>query len=207
MLTRIGITGGIGSGKSLVSEMLRKKGVKVLSADEIANDLTEHNTSIRRKIIETFGNASYNSSTNTLERSYIARIVFSDKRKLELLNSIVHPAVFQTVEQQCNKAEHNASTPYIGIEAALVFESGLNKRLDYILGVVSDDALRIERVKNRDGFTEMEIKQRMASQLPTELLIEKSDFVLYNNETTDVLFSNIEFFHSLFLTLPPKRKQ
>ncbi|MDE3059139.1 MAG: dephospho-CoA kinase [Bacteroidota bacterium] len=207
MMTRIGITGGIGGGKSSVSEILRNKGVTVFSADEIANTFTEHDETIRRKIIQTFGAEAYNSTTRAFERSYIARIVFSDKKKLDALNAIVHPAVLRGIEQQCKEIERRASTPYVGIEAALVFESGLNKKLDYVLGIVADDAIRIERVMKRNGFPEDETRRRIATQLPTEQLIEKSDFILYNNETKDILRSNVEFFHSLFLTLPSKRKQ
>jgi dephospho-CoA kinase len=206
MLMRMGITGGIGSGKSLVAEILKSKGVEIFSADEIANDLTENNEEVREKIIQAFGKGSYHGTTKTLDRSYIARIVFSNQKKLRTLNSIVHPAVIQAIEQKCREVERNASVPYIGIEAALVFESGLDKILDYTLGVVSDDEVRIERVKKRNDLTEQEIQRRINSQLPTDQLIEKADFILYNNETKDALHSNVEFFHSLFLTLTPQRK-
>ncbi len=207
MLMRLGITGGIGSGKSFVAEILKNKGVKVFSADEIANDLTENDKAIRRKIIEAFGAASYNSTTNALDRSYIAHIVFSNQKKLHELNSIVHPAVIRSIEQQCKRVEHDAAVPYIGIEAALVFESGLYKNLDYVLGIVADDEVRTGRVMKRDGLTDKEIMRRMNSQLPVEQIVEKADFILYNNETEDVLRSKVEFFHSLFLTLPSQRKQ
>ncbi len=186
--------------------MLRSSGAVVFSADEIASDLTENDENIKRKIVKVFGAQSYHSSTNLLERSYISDIVFSDPQKLHALNSIVHPAVIQAIEQQCAQAD-NPAAPYVGIEAAIMFESGLYKKLDYVLGVVSDDEKRIDRVKKRDGFTEKEIMRRMNSQLPADQLVEKSDFIVYNNETKDALSANVAFFHSLFLTLPPKRKQ
>ncbi len=206
MLTRIGITGGIGSGKSVVCEKFSALGITTISADAIARHLTDSEPSIRKKIIAQFGSDTY-TATGILNRQYIAGLVFEDRKKLNALNSIVHPAVITAIETAMSSLNEAKSTGYVIVEAALLFESRLNKKVDYILTVVADEALRIERIKKRDTMTDEQIHLRMASQYPIDKAVEASDFVLYNNDSPEALQPKIKFLHTVFSTLKPRLKQ
>src|SRR3989304_2199237 len=146
MLTRIGVTGGIGSGKSEVCGRFAALGITTLSADRIAHQLTDSDPIIRKKIVARFGDRAYDAKTGVMNRQYIADIVFREKEKLAVLNSIVHPAVFKSIDEAIPPLDAKARPGYLIIEAALMFESRLNEKVDYVLTVVADEAHRIERV-------------------------------------------------------------
>jgi dephospho-CoA kinase len=206
MLTRIGVTGGIGSGKSEICEKFSALGITTISADAIARQLTDEEPSIRKKIIARFGPDAY-ATSGLLDRQYIAGIVFDDSKKLNALNSIVHPAVITAIDTAITSLDEAKEKCYVIVEAAILFESRLNKKVDYILTVVADEALRIERVRKRDNMSDEQIRQRMASQFPVDKAVEASDFVVYNNDTPDALRAKITFLHALFLTLKPRQKK
>lgn len=206
MLTRIGITGGIGSGKSEVCGKFSALGITTISADAIARLLTDSEPSIRKKIIARFGPDAYTTS-GLLNRQYIAGIVFENHERLNALNSIVHPSVITAIEAAITSLDEAKETGYLIVEAALLFESRLNKKVDYILTVVADEALRIERVKARDNMSDEQIRQRMANQFPVDKAVEASDFVVYNNDSPDALHAKIKFLHTVFSTLKPRLKR
>ena len=206
MLTRIGVTGGIGSGKSEVCKRISSFQVPVLSADLIARRLTDSDPGIREKILSRFGREAYNPASGLLNREYIASVAFGKREILLALNSIVHPVVLKAVEAEIQVIAKKRETGYIAVEAALMFESGLNKTLDYVLTVAADEALRIYRTRKRSNLTEEQIRLRMENQFSVEEAIEASDFVIENNDTVDQLYKKVIFFHSIFLTLKPRTK-
>ena len=201
MLTRIGVTGGMGSGKSEVCKRVSSFGVPVLFADLIANRLTESDPVIRKKIISLFGSESYSAADGMLRREYIARLAFGNRDNLLALNSIVHPAVLKAIDHEVRTIEKKLERGYIVVEAPVMFESGLNKKLDYVLAVVAEDALRIDRTRRRSNLTEEQIRLRMQNQFPVDETIAASDFALYNNGSIDELYKKVDFFHSIFSTL------
>lgn len=172
----IGLTGGIGSGKTTVAKVFEVLGIPVYYADEQAKRIMNEDELVREKIKTLFGEESYEKGK--LNRSYIASIVFKDAEKLRLLNSVVHPATIADGEQWMKMQ----TTPYAIKEAALIFESGSNKQLDYVIGVSSPGQLRMARVMARDSITDAEVKRRMQNQMPEEEKINLCDFVIVNDE-------------------------
>src|SRR6185295_8387685 len=141
-MLKVGLTGGIGSGKTLVANIFRQLGMPVYAADNEGRLLTESNMAIKEKIRNIFGNDFFNSD-NSLNRTALAKIVFGDKRKLEVLNAIIHPVVKEHFE---NWLEQNRNAKYIIKEAAILFESGSNTGLDKIISVTAPEETRISRV-------------------------------------------------------------
>ena len=175
-MLRVGLTGGIGSGKTTVAKIFEVLGIPVYYADEETKRLMNTDPVIRRNIVKEFGDRAYND--HGLDRSYLASVVFNDKEKLALLNSLTHPA---TIEH-ANKWMQQQHSPYIIKEAALIFESGSNKHLDYVIGVSAPEEIRIRRVMERDGVSEEQVRSRMARQMNEEEKIALCDFVVVNDE-------------------------
>jgi dephospho-CoA kinase len=176
------LTGGIGSGKSTVLALFNELGVPTFAADDSAKMAMEKDASIRTKITELFGEASY--IKGKLNRPFIAAQVFGNQEKLQQLNDLVHPAAraAYTGWQQAQDA------PYTIYEFPLVFELGEQDRFDGVILVVSKEASRIQRVKIRDGITEEAIRKRMMHQWTDEQKQPLADMLIYNNtieETTD----------------------
>jgi dephospho-CoA kinase len=177
-MLRVGITGGIGSGKSTVCRLFEKFGVPVYYADDRAKWLMNHKEDLKEKLKENFGAATYNKE-GLLDRAYLAGIVFKDNSKLEILNSIVHPAVFEDGEQwQAAQAELGAA--YSLKEAALLYETGSYKHLDRIIVVTVPEETRIKRVMERDNVTEEEVRARINKQMPQEEKEKKADHIITN---------------------------
>lgn len=176
-MLKIGLTGGIGSGKTTVAKVLEVLDIPVYYADEAAKELMHTNELLKQQLILHFGNNSY-FEDGQLNRKHISSIVFNDKEKLELLNSLVHPATIADAKEWFSKQQ----SPYVVKEAALLFESGTAEGLDYIIGVTAPAAFRIKRVMDRDRVTAEEVKRRMANQLDETLKMKLCDFVIHNNE-------------------------
>jgi len=175
-MLKIGLTGSIGSGKSTVAKIFEVLGIPVYYADDAARRLMNEDENLKQEIVKHFGNEAY--VDGKLNRSYLAKMVFNDKEKLALLNSLTHPAVIHDSEKWI-KAQ---TGPYTIREAALIFETGINKYLDYVIGVSSPETLRIQRTINRDGVTREEVIARMKNQLEEDAKIQLCDFVIYNDE-------------------------
>ena len=197
----IGITGGIGSGKSFVCSLFAKKKVPVFHADESAKEISK-SSEVRKEIVSAFGN-SILAPDNAIDRKKLASIVFSEHDKLHLLNSILHPRVF--TEFKSWKKSLPQSNRYAVAEAALMFESGMDERVDYILSVIADEEIRVKRVVERDRISDDLVISRMTNQFPTQELIERSDFVINNNGTKEEAASKVSFFHTLFSTLTQRK--
>lgn len=175
-MLRIGLTGGIGSGKTTVARIFELLGVPVYYADEAAKEIMNTDEALKKQIMEAFGEQSYTGGQ--LNRAYISAIVFNDKDKLAFLNSMVHPATIRankTWMQQQN-------TPFAIKEAALIFESGSGGDLDFIIGVYAPKALRIHRTMQRDNVSREKVMQRMSNQINEEIKMRLCDFVINNND-------------------------
>ena len=181
----IGLTGGIGSGKSIVAKVFESLGIPVFNADATAKDIMNTNTIIKSKLIEAFGNEVYSNTidkngnaTEMLNRAYLSKLVFSDPYQLEILNAIVHPITIQAAIDWA--AEQTA--PYVIKEAALFFESGSSEGVHKIIGVTAPKHLRIQRVMHRDQISRDEVIKRMDHQLEDSLKMKLCDWVIQNDE-------------------------
>jgi len=175
-MLRVGLTGGIGSGKSTVARIFEILQVPVYDADTAARRLMNESPLVREAIIKTFGEKAY--SNNTLDREFIGEVVFKDAHQLTLLNAIVHPVTLAHAKEWFD----SQSGIYAVKEAALLFEAGAQKDLDYVIGVSSPLPLRIKRIRERDGLSAGDIELRMNKQMNEEEKIRRCDFVLYNDE-------------------------
>ena len=175
-MLKIGLTGGIGSGKSTVAKIFATFDIPVYYADDAAKKLMNESIQIRAKIKERFGEAAY--IDEMLNRPYLAEMVFNDASKIEALNAIVHPATLAHAAEWMQLQ----SSPYAIKEAALIFESGSQQQLDYVIGVSAPAELRIKRVMQRDSSTREAILNRMSKQIDEEIKMKLCDFVILNDE-------------------------
>jgi len=176
MVLRVGLTGGIGSGKSTVAQIFEVLGIPVYYADIAAKRLMNEDEELRSAITNIFGKEAY--SNNILDRKYLSSIVFSDPAKLTSLNSLVHPATKKDGEAWMQQQ----TSPYAIHEAALIFEAKVSERLDRVIGVSSPIELRIKRAMERDKVDRDEVLKRMKQQLDEDLKMSKCDIVLINDE-------------------------
>lgn len=177
----IGLTGGIGSGKTTIAQWFQEKGIPVYNSDFEAKKLMNENEDLIQQLIELFGDETYKNGE--YNRSYVASKVFNDKELLNQLNAIVHPAVFKHFDEWLD----NQNSSFVVKEAAILFESGSYKDCDYIISVIADEEIRIKRVAKRDQLNEDQIRNRMKNQWTDEQRIEKSDFIIENNKDLKAL--------------------
>jgi dephospho-CoA kinase len=175
-MLRIGITGGIGSGKTTVTKIFGLLGVPVYYADDAAKRMMNEDEELMNRIVEQFGSNAYDQGR--LNRKYLASIVFNNKEKLELLNSLVHPATIIDAEKWMQRQ----TTPYAIKEAALIFESGAHANLDYVIGVSAPQELRITRAMERENISREQVIQRMRKQINEAIKMRLCDFVIRNDE-------------------------
>lgn len=171
----IGLTGGIGSGKSTVARVFETLGVPVYYADDAAKRLMNEAGPLREAIIRHFGNEAYRD--DRLDRVWLGAQVFGKPERLKLLNSLVHPATIADAAAWMRRQHY----PYAIKEAALLFESGGNEALDYVIGVSAPEAERIRRVMVRDATDEASIRKRMAGQMDESEKMRRCDFVIVND--------------------------
>lgn len=193
-MLRVGITGGIGSGKSTVCRIFEQLGVPVFHADIVARNLY-YTATLRREVIELFGPDAY--VNEELNRTFIGAQIFSSPEKRIALNALVHPRVFDAFEEWCVA---NHATAYTIKEAAIMFETGSYKHLHFVCGVVAETKMRIKRVMQRDAISLAQTEQRMKAQIDQEELISRCDFLIYNNEN-DSLIQQAQKLHQHFLKL------
>lgn len=183
-MTTLGVTGGIGSGKTTVCGFLEEKGARVFYADLEARRLMEEHEGVREDVIEAFGPQSYDG--DALNREYLAEVVFSSPENVERINAIVHPRVFESFNHAAERAAEE-DVELLVHEAALIFESGGDEHLDAVAAVVAPDDDRIARVVERDDTTEAEVRARMSHQLPQDELRRRADYVIENDGSLDDL--------------------
>lgn len=193
-MLRVGITGGIGSGKTTVSKMFEVLGIPVYYADDAAKRLMNENEELKQTLQKHFGKDTY--LDGVLNRKHLASQVFNNAGQLALLNSIVHPATIKDAEEWML---HQA-TPYAVKEAALIFESGSQEYLDKVIGVYAPAAVRINRVMQRDKVTREEVLSRMGKQMDEEIKMRLCDYVITNDEQELVIPQVVEL-HQQFLAM------
>ena len=174
MATMIGLTGGIGSGKSVVAKIFATIGIPVFNADEEAKRIMQTSPEIKAKLIEQFGADIYNA--HGLDKEKLAAIVFNDPFQLQLLNAIVHPVTIQAAKDWAAKQ----NSPYVIKEAALIFESGAADGLFKVIGVTAPLSLRTYRVMQRDGITKDQVDARMRNQISDTIKMRLCDYVIEN---------------------------
>ena len=190
-MLKVGLTGGIGSGKTTVSEVFHSLGIPFYNSDKRAKYLMENDPSLRVAIIQYFGEESYRSEV--LNRLYLSEQVFSDKSKLQKLNSIVHPVVGNDFALWCK----NQSAPFVLKEAAILIESGAYKGLDKIIVVTASENVRMERVMERDGVKASEVRDRINNQMTDSERLQYADFII-DNDGIQMLISQVkEVFNKL----------
>lgn len=170
----IGITGGIGSGKTTVAKMFERYGIPVYYADDEAKKLNDTSLIIRERLIDLFGETIYKSGK--LDRALLASKIFSDKNLLQKVNSIIHPEVAKHFE----KWVQSQNSPYVLKEAAILFESGSNKNCDKVILVTAPENIRIDRVMKRDKIEKDQVLSRMKNQWDDDKKRKLSDFVIEN---------------------------
>jgi len=195
-MLKIGITGGIGSGKTTVCKVFELLGVPVFYADDVAKSIMYTDPVLKSEILKAFGENSY-LKNGDLNRSYISSIVFNDKHELEKLNSLVHPAVFRAFD---NWVLSQKEASYVIKEAALLYESDAYKMCDQSILVISPIETRISRVKARDGISAEDIQLRMNRQLSDEQKMKFADHIL-NNDEKQLLIPKIIQLHQQFLMI------
>ncbi len=182
----IGLTGGIGSGKSTIAKAFANLGVPVFDADAAAKNIMNTSAVIKEKLLATFGPAIYSKGDNGLDqlnRALLSEIVFSDNYQLALLNSIVHPITIQAALDWAT----SQTAPYVIKEAALFFESGSVAGVHKMIGVTAPKALRIHRVMKRDHCTKEDVEKRMTHQIDEALKMKLCDWVIVNDDQHLVL--------------------
>ena len=175
-MLRIGLTGGIGSGKSTVAQVFEVLGIPVYYADGEARRIMSTDPVLKAALIKNFGEESY--TNGELNRKFISSIVFNDTHKLELLNSLVHPVTKRDSELWMSRQK----TAYAIHEAALIFEAGVAERLDLVIGVYAPQSLRIKRAMERDHVNGEEVLKRMSRQMEEDIKMKHCDFVITNDE-------------------------
>jgi dephospho-CoA kinase len=194
MALKIGITGGIGSGKTTVARIFEVLGIPVYYADDAAKKIMNEDEQLKKQIIASFGAASY--TDGQLNRSWLASQVFADKQKLSLLNSLVHPATIRNSIAWMK----SQTTVYSLREAALIFESGVQGQLDYVIGVSAPLDLRIKRTMERDGLSCEQVHERMNRQINETIKMKLCDFVIHNDDKQGVIPQVLRL-HEKFLLL------
>jgi dephospho-CoA kinase len=191
-MLKIGLTGGIGSGKTTIAKIFELLNVPVYYADEASKRLYHTDKDLINDIKKHFGEDIY--TNEQLNRSKLAAIVFSDPDKLELLNQLVHPPTIRDAEEWMKKQ----TAPYVIKEAALLFESGSASGLDYIIGVQAPSHYRIKRVMERDSARREDVVSRANRQIDEEIKMRLCDFVIVNNDQELVIPQVLEL-HSRFV--------
>lgn len=179
-MIKIGITGGIGSGKSIVSKVFSTLGIPVFDADSWSKKIMNEDEDLIKKITYSFGKVY---EDGVLNRKKLGEMVFKDQKKLQTLNALVHPATIKAWKQW----EEKQSAPYIIKEAAIMFESGTAADIDYMIGVYAPVHLRIKRTMQRNKISREDVLQRMDKQIDDRVKMKLCDYVVLNDESTLVI--------------------
>lgn len=196
---KIGVTGGIGSGKSTVCELLRDRGVAVYDSDSRAKQLMAESEALREQLIAAFGAECYNAEG--LDRAFLASKVFGNEEALQQLNSIVHPAVRADFQAWAERQQ----SPYVVLESAILFEAGFESEVDATLAVMAPMPMRLERTMARDGVDKESVMRRMEHQLSDDELHRRASRTIVNINR-EYLEGDIEQLHKIFV-YESQRKQ
>lgn len=190
-ILRVGVTGGIGSGKSLVCTMFSRAGIPILSADEIAKEIMRHDKTLRRELTRLLGLGAYRPDGD-LDRGYIASRIFSHGALQRKVNALVHPKVETELDKSFLSLEQAGEKIAI-VEAALIYEAGYEKHLDRVIVVDAPEEERIRRVAERDNTSRESVGLRIRAQLPPQQKLRKADFIIRNCGSTEDLEASVKF--------------
>lgn len=193
-MIRIGITGGIGSGKSVVCNILRLYNIAVFDADREAKILNNSSNIIRKKLINHFGKDLY--TENKLNRKKFAELIFNNEDNLKIANSIIHPEVANSFIKW---SQQHSSSNIVAIESAILIEAGFKKHIDILITVYTPEELRVKRVVNRDNMRVENIKARINNQMSEEEKIKFSDYTILNDNSHSLILQVSEIIKSLYL--------
>ena len=180
-MRKIGITGGIGSGKSVISHLLRIMGVPVYIADDESKKLTNTSFEIREKLVACFGESLYDNQT--LNKAMLASLIFSNEENLSCVNQIIHPIVLNHFIQWTNMQQ----TALVAMESAILFESGFNQYMDTVITVTAPAEMRIRRVLSRDNITREQVLQRISSQWQEDEKVNLSTHIIINDDKCAII--------------------
>ena len=175
----IGVTGNIGSGKTTVCKIFEGLGLDIYYADAMAKRLYQTDSELKQGVLNLFGDASYDSD-GELVRQVLSDAIYRDPKLREALNELVHPRVFADFKEWCDQKRAKGK-PYVIKEAAILFESGADKTVDLVIGVVAPLPLRLTRVVERDGGNEEAVMLRVQSQTPQEQWMDRCDYIINND--------------------------
>lgn len=181
----VGVTGGIGSGKTTFVALLAERGAQVIDADLLARDALRPDRPAWHSVVDQFGREVLTPHSMEIDRKRLAEIVFGDRNKLAALNAIVHPVVFDGIANALEKLRHTDSV--VVLDAALMVETGLDRNVDVLIAVVAPEVLREERLERERGMSPLEIQRRMASQVDEERLRERASIVVENRGSLEDL--------------------
>jgi len=195
-ILKIGVTGGIGSGKTAACDIFARLGVPILHSDEIAKELSHSNKVIRKKLISLLGTEAY-LSDDTLNKQFVASKIFSNRELQREVEAVVHPRVEKERERRIKELIQQGHRFFI-IEAALIYETGLDKKLDLVVVVHAEEETRVTRIRKRDAVPEENVYARINAQWDVKKKLEKADYVIHNNGTLEELESKVRFLYTLF---------
>lgn len=193
-MLKVGLTGGIGSGKSTASTYLKKLGSYIFDADTEAKKILEYNATVQKEIIEEFGSDVLNSD-GVIDKKKLARVAFQDEDHQLILNSIIHPHVFAELDKQFEEISETGKHDCFIVDGALLLESGLDQHLDLILLIASLLKFRVERAIKRGKLTREDILRRIELQWTDEEKSEMADYTIHNNGTQEELEEKLNIFY------------
>ncbi len=189
-MIKVGLTGGIGSGKSIIAKIFNTLGIYVYNSDIAAKQIYHTNPDLKRKLIHHFGKNVYLES-GKLNKQYLSKQIFEDKNKLALINSLVHPLVKADF---ANQLTQHKNSPYIIKETAILIESNIYKELDKVIVVTAPENIRINRVCKRDKLSEQDVVKRINNQLSDKERIKYADYLI-KNDSTNLLIPQVLKIH------------
>tara|TARA_Y100000758_G_scaffold108631_1_gene76082 strand:- start:209 stop:802 length:594 start_codon:yes stop_codon:yes gene_type:complete len=190
-MLRVGLTGGIGSGKSTASQHFNSLGAYVINADEEAKNLISTNETVQNELIAEFG-TDIIDGTGSVNKKKLARIAFQDQDHQQRLNSVVHPYIYNLIDKEFNQVLNVGKHDIFIVDGALIFESGYDVHLDYVIVVTAQLKNRMERALGRETLSREEILKRIEFQWPEKEKVNLADFVIHNDGTEKELHKNIE---------------
>jgi dephospho-CoA kinase len=190
-MLKVGLTGGIGSGKSTASRYFESLGAFVLDADEEAKELITSNETVQHELISEFG-TDIIDGTGRVDKKKLSRVAFQDEDHQQRLNSVVHPYIFNLIDKEFNRVFNNKKHGVFIVDAALIYETGFDAHLDYVIVVTAHLKNRMERALGRETLSREEILKRVGFQWPEEEKVNMADFVVHNDGTEVEFKKNIE---------------
>ena len=192
-----GLTGGIGVGKSAAANLFKNMGVHVFDADKVAKNLLDTSAVIQNDLMAEFGTDILNNYGRN-DKGKLSRVSFQDEHHQSNLNSIIHPHIFEEIDKEFDKVSSKTKAPFFMVDGALIYESGLDTHLDYVIVVTAKLSIRMERSIKRGNLAREEILRRIDLQWPCETKVRMADFVINNNTTEKDLQSEVlEIFNQL----------